>query len=240
VILSSFLGTTFEAISTQHFEHHKNFGSLEDPGASDYYVRFSSKKDFIFFIISPIFGYIFFKKIKQYIQKIFKTHDLEINGTNISHPSPHLLIKKYIPIVLIQFFIFYVITSGFTLNELWKYPVFVFLPLITLFLFLNRLRMFLEHGSLNYTVCDYLVQKKPTTRTIYASFVERILFCGSDFNYHHEHHLYPGVPGYKLPQLHQELLKFKFDEDFVRNTYAQSFREIWSYLDKNNTNSIAL
>ena len=90
--------------------------------------------------------------------------------------------------------------------------------------------MFLEHGSIDYSVSDYIVRKNPITRTIYASTFEKIFICGSDFNYHYEHHLYPGVPGCQLRRLHNELLRFNCDPETLRITYFESFLELWRNL----------
>jgi fatty acid desaturase len=121
------------------------------------------------------------------------------------------------------------LTDGFQWSELWRYPILYVLPLVTLFLFFIRLRMFLEHGSLNYEICDYFEGKRPTTRTIYASPVERIFLCGNSFNFHNEHHRYPTVPGWQLPRLHRELAG-GIDPEDVRQTYAQAFVELWRNL----------
>ena len=122
------------------------------------------------------------------------------------------------------------LTQGFELTQLWRYVVFTVLPAITIFLFLNRLRMFLEHAPLDYAVCDYFIDKRPTSRVIYASTFERIVLCGSNFNYHHEHHLYPVVPGVHLPQLHHKLVVLGLDPQDIRQSYFQAFMEIWQNL----------
>ena len=80
--------------------------------------------------------------------------------------------------------------------------------------------------------CDYLQQKRPTARTIYASRIEQALICGSDFNFHHEHHLYPVVPGWQLPRLHRELMTAGLDPEDVRKTYGQALTEIWRNLSQ--------
>ncbi len=230
-ILSSFLGTTYEAISLQHFDHHKNFGLPIDPGASDYYVNFNSRREYLLFLISPLFGSIFLKKIVSYIMRPSNSIDVNYSTPNAKNKNFYLFVtSRYTLIFILQLFICFVLTSGFKLDELWRYPVFGVLPAITVFLFLNRLRMFLEHGSIDYRVSDYLLNKNPITRTIYATTTEKILICGSNFNYHHEHHLYPGVPGYQLPRLHEELLKYNYDPQKVRNSYTSSFLELWRNL----------
>lgn len=235
VILSSFLGTTFDAISSQHFDHHKNFGTLADPGASDYYVKFNSRRELILFILSPLFGSIFLKKMIDYLSR--PSHLISVNPNNprISKILSFFLhMKMYAPIIIFQAIVCFILTKNFAVSELWRYPIFGILPAITIFLFLNRLRMFLEHGSIDYSVSDYLINKNPITRTIYASTIEKIFICGSDFNFHHEHHLYPGVPGYQLPRLHSELLKFNYERESIRATYVESFHELWKNLHINS------
>ena len=150
--------------------------------------------------------------------------------TAAGHASLLGKLARYPAIAAVQLAVCAVLTRGFRLGELWRYPMFNVLPAVTVFLFLVRLRMFLEHGSLDYTVCDYLEHRRPTARTIYASTLERIFLCGSDFNYHHEHHLYPAVPGYQLPRLHAELVAAGLDSQDVRPTYARAFAEIWRNL----------
>lgn len=44
------------------------------------------------------------------------------------------------------------------------------------------------------------------TRHVNANFLERLTFAPLAVNYHLDHHLFPGVPFYNLPRLHQRLL----------------------------------
>lgn len=228
-ILSGLLGTSFDAIRDQHLDHHRDFGTTQDPGASDYYVRFRSRAQFLRFLLGPLVGSILFAKIGDYV----------LRPSGVSKPDATAgqrtttmagKIARYGWLLAIQAGVCYLLTDGFQPGRLWRYPVFNVLPAVTIFLFLVRLRMFLEHGSLNYAVCDYLEHKRPTARTIYGSFAERILICGSNFNYHHEHHLYPVVPGWQLPKLHRELRASGLDPEDVRRSYTQALLEIWRNL----------
>jgi len=45
------------------------------------------------------------------------------------------------------------------------------------------------------------------TRSIRTSWVERLLYLPNNGTYHLEHHMYPSVPFYRLPQLHALLMK---------------------------------
>ncbi|HEY2900618.1 MAG TPA: fatty acid desaturase, partial [Polyangia bacterium] len=190
VILSALLGTSFDAIRDQHLDHHRDFGTKEDPGASDYYVHFRSRAEFLRFVLGPLVGSILFAKVGDYLLRPSRASELPASPTR-PKTTPAGKLVRYGAIIAVQAGVCYLLTDGFQLARLWRYPMFNVLPAVTIFLFLVRLRMFLEHGSLNYAVCDYFEHKRPTARTIYGSLTEQVFFCGSDFNYHHEHHLYP-------------------------------------------------
>lgn len=74
-------------------------------------------------------------------------------------------------------------------------------PLFTSFSFFLYVRSAAEHYSnLKYeTLLD-------SSRTVVAPLWERWLFAPHGINYHIEHHLYPSVPYYRLPELHQYLM----------------------------------
>lgn len=45
------------------------------------------------------------------------------------------------------------------------------------------------------------------SRFVDATLLERFFICPNFINYHSQHHLYPGVPSYNLPKLHQLLME---------------------------------
>jgi fatty acid desaturase len=216
-MIASLLGTAFDSVRDQHLDHHRDFGKAEDPGASDYFVRFQSRRRLVTFLLGPLVGSILIKKLGDYLRR-----PAAGKGTMAK-------LRSYGTILLAQICVFAVLTRGMHWKEFWRYPLLYVLPLVTIFLSLIRLRMLLEHGSLDYSVCDYLERRRPTTRTIYGSWIERIVLCGSNFNYHHEHHLYPTVPGWQLPNLHGAHLS-DFDAHDLRVTYLEALRELWRHL----------
>jgi fatty acid desaturase len=229
VILSALLGTSFEAIRDQHLEHHRDFGTQDDPGASDYFVNFRSRGAFLVFILGPLVGSILLTKIGDYVLRPSRAPAPTAASSRAKTTTAGKLLR-YGVILCVQVAVCALLSDGFQLGRLWRYPVFNILPAVTIFLFLVRLRMFLEHGALDYTICDYFEHKRPTARTIYASWPERLLLCGSDFNFHHEHHLYPVVPGWQLPRLHRELQTAGLDPEDVRPSYLAAVGEIWRNL----------
>jgi len=83
-------------------------------------------------------------------------------------------------------------------------------PMLTWLKVVLRFRTIAEHYALEY---DHMYRD---TRTTYPQWWERVLFAPKNINYHLDHHLYPSVPFYNLPRLHEELLK---DEDFSQNAH---------------------
>jgi fatty acid desaturase len=231
-LLSALLGTSFDAIRDQHMAHHRDFATPEDPGAADYYVRFQSRGQFLRFLLGPLVGSILFKKLGDYLSRPARAAGDADPGRPVAAKRPGMASRAlgYLVILAVQTGVCALLTGGFQVSELWRYPVLNVLPAVTIFLFLVRIRMFLEHGALDYQICDYFENKRPTARTIYANWLERLLLCGSDFNFHHEHHLYPVVPGWQLRRLHRQLAGAGLDPEDVRSTYRIAMAEIWRNL----------
>jgi fatty acid desaturase len=83
--------------------------------------------------------------------------------------------------------------EGFALY--WIVPMFTWLVLIM------RIRSIAEHHAIDGPQTEY-----PLTRTTHATWLERIFLAPKNVNYHIEHHFFPSVPFYRLPELHALLL----------------------------------
>lgn len=86
----------------------------------------------------------------------------------------------------------------------------------------NRLRATAEHLGLEYT------HELNSSRTIIPRLWERFLIAPYGVSYHLEHHLFPSVPGFNLPELHRELMK---DAEFaekahITNSYVGLIAEL--------------
>ncbi len=79
------------------------------------------------------------------------------------------------------------------------------LPLFAVGMLIVNLRTAVEHQP-SSDVCDVGLVKVPAvTRCVRAGFLERFLIAPVGFHYHHEHHLTPGIPFHKLPELRRTL-----------------------------------
>lgn len=73
-------------------------------------------------------------------------------------------------------------------------------PFCTWHVTAQYIRLICEHSAIQSTVKPY-----DMTRTTIANFLDSLLIIPHNIGYHHEHHWYPSVPYYHLPQLNQLL-----------------------------------
>jgi fatty acid desaturase len=87
----------------------------------------------------------------------------------------------------------------------WLLPYFTWLKVIL------RWRSIAEHFGIENDGAYTL------TRTTYPYWWERLLVTPKHANFHLDHHLYPSVPFFRLPQLHAELMKIP---NFARTAHV--------------------
>ena len=99
--------------------------------------------------------------------------------------------------------LYYVIAlSAITYFRVW--PMFLLLwvvPILTWLKMIMRIRSIAEHFAIEK---DHAYTQ---SRTTLPSFLERVFVAPRNVNFHLEHHLYPSVPFFRLPQLHAVLMK---------------------------------
>ena len=80
----------------------------------------------------------------------------------------------------------------------------------------------LQHGGLDDNVLDHRLN----SRTVYMNPVSRFIYW--NMNYHVEHHMFPLVPYYKLPELHQAC-RFDFPPPnrSILGAYAEMIPALW-------------
>jgi len=80
----------------------------------------------------------------------------------------------------------------------WVVPMFTWMVLIM------RIRSIAEHHAIDLDGGEQAAY--PRTRTTKATLLERIFLAPKNVNYHIEHHFFPSVPFYRLPELHALLM----------------------------------
>jgi fatty acid desaturase len=88
----------------------------------------------------------------------------------------------------------------------WAYVLVWLLPLATFGVLINEVRSIVEHTPLIGPLAPGGTERlEPTTRTVVAGWLGRLWIGPLNFHYHLEHHLYPGVPFSRLPDMHAAL-----------------------------------
>ncbi len=97
-----------------------------------------------------------------------------------------------------------------------------FVPLFTWLIVIFRVRSIAEHSAIEGRANAYA-----QTRSTRASLLNHIFVAPKNVNYHIEHHFYPSVPFYRLPELHRVLMsKGDFKESVhVTRGYLGVLRE---------------
>jgi fatty acid desaturase len=89
-------------------------------------------------------------------------------------------------------------------------------PFFTWLIFIMRIRSIAEHFAIKAKSGAYR-----QTRTTYAGLLTRLFVAPKNVNYHIEHHFFPSVPFYRLPQLHSLLMS---NDEFARSAHiTQSY-----------------
>lgn len=172
-----------------HLAHHREVNTNQDPDWNrklddPYFDLPRTKQSFIGLLLKAITGFRFVVEARN----VLKSKELNALPRNLQQAR----------------MVFYVCVFTFALlfgvfSELLMYWL---VPLITSFSFIMYVRSIAEHhgGTMHYE--DVLTG----SRHVNATWFERIFFP-HNVNYHLDHHLYPAVPFYNLPKLHEKLLE---------------------------------
>ena len=184
--------TSIEKYRSNHLAHHQKLNTEEDP---DWVAKLGnraftfpqSKKQFILMLGSYLILYQGIMDALWFLKRF--------GGSELKRPGkPEPILPKLI---------YYVILFGaITFFGIWKeYLLFWIVPYLSTFFMFQYIRSVSEHfGGLTY---DNLLT---STRTVKSTFLERFFIAPHHVGYHLEHHLYPGVPFYNLPKLHDLLM----------------------------------
>ena len=231
-VSSALLFTTFASFTHLHMEHHRLWGSREDPGSVDYFVRFGSRWQMAAFLLAPLFGVSLAMKLWE---NLGAPTVARLRGR--ARPAPErsarggasrvasLTVADVLWLAGVQSGVFLAITGlgARPFDYVWAY----LLPGATVFLFLARLRMYLEHGPVDYAVSDYLgANARKIARTHASNWLERPLFSYMNFRLHQEHHLFPSLPSVRLPEVYRRYTAGRLDPDDYSESYTRTLLRV--------------
>lgn len=181
VFLSWPLGLDIRQMRHDHLQHHKHQGTENDPEWQHLqYDEFRfplSLKRFVLISFLDLTGWNYFRyKLQRY-----------------AHAPIHSFKKDWKYLLLFSMLVLLSIRTD-TLNVFffcW------FFPYISLYQWLNRVRLYTEHFNLLSETAD--------TRSLVLPAWQQFFIAPHGLGYHKAHHLYPAVPFYNLHRLHQML-----------------------------------
>ncbi|GJM14633.1 MAG: fatty acid desaturase [Pseudohongiella sp.] len=180
---------------SNHLQHHRNMGTEQDPDLSRYQHYPVSKVSLRRKMLRDLTGRTSFGFVKNLLRTngvIGRDEDGKL------HFSMHqLLTRLHAPLISNLVLLSIFTATGYTyLYLLWIGAFFSF------YMFFSRIRNLAEHA-----VVPDLFHPDPlmNTRTVLASWWEKLTFAPNSVNYHLEHHLLPAVPKYRLQAFHEYL-----------------------------------
>lgn len=187
------LFTTIEQYRQNHLRHHLHLNTEHDPD----WVAKLGKRAFSFpktkreFILTVLSYLVLYQGISDAIW-FLKRFGSDQTKSNKKQGNKKLRILFFV-----------ILFAVLSIAGLWKYYLlFWVVPYLSTFFMFQYIRSVAEHfGELAY---DHLLT---STRTVKPNLIEKFFLAPHQVGYHLEHHLYPGVPFYNLPKLHQELMK---------------------------------
>ncbi len=170
-----------------HFPHHAHLGTPgEDPDLHNYEEFPTTWPGLARKLLLDFSG---ISAIIQFLSKNTLTH------TEKKTPMIHLAGILGAQLIIFSFF--------FISGHPWHYLILWIIPLVTITKGLAQLRNLAEHLT-RPERAPYGAQR---IRTFKSSLIERFFLAPLNFNYHAEHHWYPMIPYYNLPEAREILQK---------------------------------
>jgi len=198
--------SSIENYRANHFKHHAHLNTDNDP---DWVVKLGNK-DFTFpktkheFLQTLASYLLLYKGVKDAIWFLKRFRNLgNEKTTSFVTKVPKLL--------------FYVILFALLTVFGWWYYFLIYwlVPYFSIFFMIQYIRSVAEHfGDMAYD------HDHTSSRCIIPNAIEAFLIAPHNVGYHLDHHLYPAVPFYHLPKLHQLLMQKPEFKDNAHITYG--------------------
>jgi omega-6 fatty acid desaturase (delta-12 desaturase) len=183
-LLGFVTGVDFGRFKQLHWEHHKIYGQPGDPQGFHYAgLSRMTRAGYAWHVVKPLLG--------ANLRHVFRESILHPRNLAAAPGSGDLPALALVQLALA------LLISGFL-----RHPVLILLPFAsaaTFGLFLSQLRGIAEHGV------GEPGKPEPHVRSHAPDFFGALLLYDVHFNFHEEHHRYPGVPSCRLPELAREL-----------------------------------
>ncbi len=191
-----------------HLYHHQYTHTAQDPDRAIFARYPLARQKFVRLLLRDVCGLNVLSTLKYFIDLPFGMKDFNRRFLGQEREQQYWRVTD-----MSAFAIFW---SILFLGGVWMWGSsallwFVFywlVPYCTLTQVFFRLRGAIEHGNVPDPQNPY-----QQTRTYFIHPMVSFFFAPKQVNYHLEHHLYPSVPFYNLPRLHQKLQQTEYRRD---------------------------
>ncbi len=192
------LGLPLGVTRKNHFRHHTHFETPEDYEWSIYDMsrHHGSPAQFTKWLFGIYTGVAFALGVKRVLTGIIAARqDVGVRAKTRSESASSAL-QEWAIVALVQFILLALLT--FITQSLLAYPLLWLLPIVTIMAGLSATRACFEHAT--------LTDPPERLMTFPTGFLQHYVFGPFNFNYHAEHHRFPGVPACNLRRLHGHLV----------------------------------
>jgi len=223
------MGSIFGSSRAVHMAHHKLLNTPDDPDRG--FHREDDKDSpakFVVHFARLVFGgqlwtSIIVNGFLRPMSKASPTSQAPVVVNRRGHPE----ILNLVPVQATIWALLW-LASG----QWWLYFALWLGPIFTFGTFLGFLRGFVDHAKLASD--DGGPAGARLITVLHANFWERAYLSPFDFKYHGEHHLFPSVPHYCLPELHKllqtsEVYRHQYG---LRESYSKFLADYWHQISK--------
>lgn len=196
------VGSIWGSSRAVHLAHHKYLNTTSDPDRHFHNEQDKSDpKQFALYLVKLVLGGQLWTSI---VVNGFLREKNTSEPKSTSEPIIVLPRRTYpevlnlLPVQASVFAIFWLATGYW-----WAYFALWLVPIFTLGTLLGYIRGFIDHARL--ATDDAVLSEGRLISVPLPSLIDRLFFTGLEFHFHAEHHFFPSVPHYYLPQLHKLL-----------------------------------
>ena len=185
-----------------HFAHHREEFGPDEPDIAFYRGYPCEGRDLRRRLLRDAVGISGYKNFVALLGAAFK-------------PTSRRIACSILGVQVVLFALFWLLTGAW-----WSYLAFWWLPWMTQWRVLNRLRAIAEHGGMGKSK-----DRRLTTHNVRQTWIARFWFVPYNTGWHLAHHVDMGVPWHNLPAYHRELQRAGYvTEDITFKNYFDLWR----------------
>ena len=184
-----------------HFAHHKEEFGPEEPDIAFYRGYPCEPKDLRRRLLRDAIGISGYKNFKALVLAVGKKNSRAISS-------------EILGVQVALFGLYWLLTERW-----WAYLVFWWLPWMTQWRVLNRLRAIAEHGGMRKSD-----DRRETTHNVRQTLLARFWFVPYNTGWHLAHHVDMGIPWHNLPKYHEELVRAGYATNEIT---FRNYTQLW-------------